>query len=83
MSAQPSPNPVSAEPVMTLSVPPAKTTRVSASAAAAPVAREPAMMRVTGPVFGVTGDTARFRWVVGWISTLMSVSLSQSVVHCG
>ena len=80
MSAQPSPNPVSNEPVMTLSVPPAKTTRASVSAAAAPTTREVRTMRVTGPVFGVPGDTAWFRRVLGWVSVLMWVSLSQSVV---
>src|SRR6187200_1248101 len=65
---------------MTLSVPAANTPRVSASAAAAPAASEPATMRDTGPVVDVRGDNAWSRWMVGWVSVRIRGSLSQSVV---
>ncbi len=81
MSAQPNPKPISNEPVMTLSVPPAKTTSVRTRAAAMPAARDPAMMRPTGPGLGAAGTTVSVPssgWpVVWWMSTLMTVSLSQ------
>ena len=67
----------SAAPVMTLSVAPAKTPRVSARAAAAPVARDTAMTVVTLRVLGVAGASVASGGTVGWRSVLMVVSLSQ------
>jgi hypothetical protein len=72
MSAHPSPKPTRIEPVMTLSVPPAKTTRVSTRAVIAPAARDPATMRAMGPVGGVAGAATSARCSVWWWSTLMS-----------
>ena len=74
--AQPNPNPRSIEPVMTASVAPGKTTRARTRAVRAPAAREPATTPVTGRVRG--GDAVPpSRVVVGRMSTLMTVSLSQ------
>ena len=67
----------SAAPVRTLSVPPAKTPRVSATADAAPVAREPAMTVVTLRVLGVGRGVGRL-WRDGGVEVvLIVVSLSQ------
>ena len=67
-SAHPTPRPASTAPVMTLSVAPAKTTSVRASALAPPTARDPATMRATGPVFAEAGKAVvSSRWLAGWM----------------
>ncbi len=74
--AQPNPNATSIEPVMTASVAPGKTTSARTRAVRAPAMREPATTLVTGRLRD--GDAVPpSRVVVGRMSTLMLVSLSQ------